>query len=62
MDEFSKDERNLSCGYEYSEINTHAWKKNVFVKAVGRKQVMETPKLSNGRKILLFILSVHHLI
>jgi len=24
MDEFSKDERSLSCGYEYSEINTHA--------------------------------------
>ncbi len=29
---------------------------------VGRKQVTETPKLSNGRKNLLSVLSVHHLI
>jgi len=34
MDESSKDERSLSRGYEYSEINTRARKKNVFIRGV----------------------------
>ena len=32
MDEFLKDERSLSREYGYSEINTRARKKNVFIR------------------------------
>ncbi len=34
MNKASKDERNLSCGYGYSEINTHTQKKNVFIRGI----------------------------